>query len=81
MQAEIGGLYVELVGGIWIDGFEPDKLAKQYGTFYDPMFPRLKYFGEPSVSSPVNLFHLNPGSSFAITDKVTLRGDVQFLWR
>ena len=50
------------------------------GTF-NPMFPKLKYFGETGLISPVNLFDLNPGLSLKLSERLTVKGDVQFLWR
>ena len=50
------------------------------GTF-NPMFPKLKYFGEAGVVSPANLVDLNPAINISLTERIGLRGDVQFLWR
>ena len=50
------------------------------GTF-NPLFPRLKYFGESGVIAPANLFDLHPGISFQVSERVALKADAQFLWR
>ena len=59
---------------------DDDRSDNVLGTF-NPMFPKLKYFGEPGVVAPANLFDLNPGISVRVSEEVTFKGDVMFLWR
>lgn len=59
---------------------DEDRNDGTLGTF-NPLFPKLKYFGEPGVVSPANLFDLNPGVNLQLAENVRLKGDIMFLWR
>ncbi|WP_197444277.1 alginate export family protein [Maioricimonas rarisocia] len=48
---------------------------------FNPLFPKLKYFGESGVLAPYNLFDLHPGVAFQLSDDVRVSGSVQCLWR
>jgi hypothetical protein len=48
---------------------------------FNPLFPKLKYFGENGVLAPYNLFDLHPAATLHLTEAIRLVGDIQFLWR
>ena len=56
--------------GIQFDVYsgDDDPDDQTLGTF-NPLYPRLKYFGESGVYSPFNLIDLRPGMLFTLAKK------------
>lgn len=57
-----------------------DRNDGKLGTF-NPLFPSLKYFGEPAVIAPYNLIDFHPSVEFNVTDRLAVSGDIDFFWR
>jgi hypothetical protein len=59
---------------------DEDRHDGTLGTF-NPLFPSLKYFGEPAVIAPYNLIDLHPTLEFSPMERIAVTADVDFMWR
>ncbi|WDI41505.1 alginate export family protein [Bremerella sp. P1] len=59
---------------------DTDPNDAKLGTF-NPLYPKLKYFGESGVIAPYNLIDIHPSLSLDLSPQVNLTFDVDFLWR
>lgn len=52
----------------------------QLNTF-NPLFPKLRYFGETGVVAPYNLIDLHPAVIIPVTEKFEMNWNADFFWR